>query len=143
MAELDNCLQCGKLFVRALRPICQDCYNIEEEKFQLVYNFMKKRVNREATIPEIVEGTGVEETLIIKFVKEKRLRTSQFPNLTYPCERCGAEIVDGTICDQCSNEIANELTFQEELKAINARNEEEERKKIRTYYTIDRAKRNR
>ena len=41
MAELDNCQECGKLFVRALRPICQDCYNIEEEKFQTVYNFMK------------------------------------------------------------------------------------------------------
>lgn len=143
MAELDNCQECGKLFVRALRPICQDCYNNEEEKFQIVYNFMKKRVNREATIPEIVEGTGVEEILIIKFVKEKRLRANQFPNLTYPCERCEEPIADGKLCDKCSKQLVQELEFEDELESIDERNQQEERERVRTYFAIDRAKRKR
>ena len=143
MAELDNCQQCGKLFVRAIRTVCQDCYNKEEEKFQTVYNFMKKRVNREATIPEIVEGTDVEESLIIKFVKEKRLRTNQFPNLTYPCDRCGTQIADGKLCDNCSGELTKQLKFEDELESIDARLREEERDRVRTYYAVDNARKKR
>ena len=143
MAELDNCQQCGKLFVRAIRPICQDCYNIEEEQFQTVYNFMKKRVNREATIPEIVEGTGVDEALIIKFVKEKRLRANQFPNLTYPCERCGEQITDGKLCDKCSRQLVGELEFEDQLESIDERNQQAERDRVRTYYAVDKARRKR
>lgn len=140
MAELDNCQECGNLFVRAIRPICQDCYNKEEEKFQMVYNFMKKRVNREATIPEIVEGTGVEQLLIIKFVKEKRLRANQFPNLTYPCERCGEQIADGKLCEKCSNQLVEELEFEDQLESIDERNQQAERDRMRTYFAVDKAR---
>src|SRR5690625_6145315 len=78
MQELDNCANCGKLFVRTTRTICRECYKEEERQYEIVYNFLKQRANREATIPEIVESTGVKESLIIKFVREKRLRSSQF-----------------------------------------------------------------
>ncbi|SDC38116.1 flagellar operon protein TIGR03826 [Pelagirhabdus alkalitolerans] len=140
MGELENCPRCGQLFVKTMRNVCQDCYKEEEEKFQIVYEFMKKRVNRQATIPEIVEGTGVEKDIIIKFVKEKRLRSTQFPNLTYPCERCGTEIADGKLCDACSKDLTHDLKQQEELSAIEKRKQEEERAKQRTYFAVDRDK---
>lgn len=139
MGELDNCKNCDKLFVRTTSDVCPDCLKQEEKKFQIVYTFMRKRVNRQATVQQIVEGTGVEEELILKFVKERRLRASQFPNLAYPCEKCGAMIQDGKLCSDCSQEIANDLAFQEKIDQVQARNEESDREKARTYYTIDRS----
>src|SRR5690625_7876288 len=86
MIELGNCAQCGEVFAKSLRDICPRCYREEEEAFEIVYRFLMKRKNREATMNEIVEATKVKEELIIKFIKQKRLRTSQFPQLAYPCE---------------------------------------------------------
>jgi len=136
MGELANCANCGELFVRMTRPICQKCFQVEEEKFQRVYNFIKKRVNREATITEIVAGTGVEEDLIIKFVKENRLRTSQFPNLAYPCDRCGKSITEGKICSSCSQDLARDLEREDEIAKLEQKNVEE-KKRTQTYYAVD------
>ncbi|WP_017470762.1 TIGR03826 family flagellar region protein [Amphibacillus jilinensis] len=137
MGELENCVNCGKLFVRLSRPVCQDCYKEEEEKFQIVYEFMKKRENRQATVLEIVEGTGVEEELIIKFVRENRLRASQFPNLTYPCDRCGQQIKEGKLCSDCSTDLSKDLKKQEEIETLKERQKAEERERQRTYFAVD------
>lgn len=141
MGELDNCSNCGKLYVKVVRNVCPDCIKEEEKKFQIVYDFMKKRINRQATIPEITEGTGVEEGLIMKFVKEKRLRSSQFPNLTYPCEKCGEQIQDGKLCSACSKALTSDLTYQDNIDSVKARNKAEENKAA-TYFALDKNKRN-
>ncbi|MDY0405084.1 hypothetical protein P5G51_006450 [Virgibacillus sp. 179-BFC.A HS] len=109
MAELANCSRCGKVFAKQIRDICQDCFKQEEEDFRKVYSFLKTRTNREATIKEIVVNTGVDEDIIMKFIKENRLRRSQFPNLAYPCERCGKNIVTGRICSSCQYELEADL----------------------------------
>ncbi|WP_138419483.1 TIGR03826 family flagellar region protein [Aquibacillus sediminis] len=134
MGDLANCPQCGALFVKGAIQVCRDCYKKEEAAFRTVYDFLKQRKNRQANIPQIVEATGVEEEVIMKFVKEKRLRPSQFPNLSYPCEKCGASINDGIICEKCADEITSDLQKQEEIDALSQRNKEQEAKKARTYY---------
>src|SRR5690625_3781024 len=116
MQQLGNCAQCGAVFAKGIRDICQKCYREEEEAFQKVYRFLTKRKNREATIPEIVNQTGVEEELIIKFMKQNRLRASQFPKLSYPCDRCGVAIVEGRLCGSCSSEIQSGLRQHQELE---------------------------
>ncbi|PXW93008.1 flagellar operon protein (TIGR03826 family) [Streptohalobacillus salinus] len=140
MGQLENCPRCGDLFVKTTRDVCQKCYKEEEEKFDIVYRFMKKRVNREARIPEIVEGTGVEEDLIIKFVKEKRLRVSQFPNMTYPCERCGKEIAEGKLCASCSGELTGDLKQLDSIESIKRQREKEDNK-AQTYFAVDKGRR--
>ncbi|WP_067843241.1 TIGR03826 family flagellar region protein [Amphibacillus sediminis] len=140
MAELDNCLNCDKLFVKTTRSICPECYKEEEQQYQIVYEFLKKRSNRQATIPEIVKATGVEEQLIIKFVKEKRLRTTQFPNLAYPCEKCGTMIDEGKLCSSCSSEISQDLAKEIELEAIADKRAKEKTEKVRTYFAVDKVK---
>lgn len=136
MQSLANCPRCGNVFVKSLREICPSCYKEEEEAFEIVYQFLKKQQNREATIHEIVEATEVEEELIIKFVKEKRLRTSQFPKLAYPCDQCGEPITSGKVCTQCSNELLKALETHD---AILAKNEalKEEQTRANTYFTLD------
>lgn len=136
MAELANCNNCNEVFVKTVRDICQKCFEEEEKDYETVYRFLMKRKNRQATIMEIVEETGVDEDLIIKFIREKRLRTTQFPNLSYPCDRCGDPINDGRICDSCSNEMIDALKHHEKVeKQVNQR-KEQETEKVNVYYTL-------
>src|SRR5690625_3210791 len=105
MADLKKCKNCGEIFASLSREVCPDCYHIEEQAFQHIYRFLKHCKNREATMMEIVEATGIKEELIMKFLKENRLHTSVFRNLAYPCNRCGARITNGNWCKRCVSEL--------------------------------------
>src|SRR5699024_12769202 len=83
VSELANCVRCGDVFAKQTRNTCPDCYKEEEEAFDKVYRFLRDRKNREATLDEINRATGAEKDLIIKFRKERRLRTSVFQTLEY------------------------------------------------------------
>ncbi|MFA1821339.1 TIGR03826 family flagellar region protein [Virgibacillus oceani] len=131
MAELANCARCDTVFIKEIRDICQNCYKEEEKAFETVYQFLRQRKNREATMVEIVEATGVEESWISKFIKEKRLLTSQFPKLNYPCEKCEKPIVRGRLCTSCSEEIKEDLKLHEKQQL------QESEKKKKTYYMFD------
>lgn len=139
MAELANCTRCDAVFVKSIREICQNCYKEEEKAFDTVYRFLRVRQNREATLLEIVEATEVEEELIIKFIKEKRLRTSQFPKLAYPCEKCGGNILSGKLCAACSKELINDLE-QHEKREIRKNELKEKVKETQIYYSIEQRK---
>lgn len=133
MPELDNCPKCGRLYVRNLHGVCDVCRKEEDKLFDKVYQFIRKRENRTATIPQIVEATGVDEDTIMRFVKEGRLRSTQFPNLGYRCEKCGTIIQKGVLCQSCSSSLQTDLkqhTFEELSKR-----RREEAEKRHTYYT--------
>lgn len=133
MGELANCSRCGTVFVKSARDICQSCFRQEEKDFDTVYAFLRKRKNREATLSEIVEATGVEEILITKFIKEKRLRTSQFPKLSYPCEKCHAPIVTGKICDACTEKLKSDLDIHDKIEE---KSNEKSRENENVYYSF-------
>ncbi|MEN8701716.1 TIGR03826 family flagellar region protein [Bacillus infantis] len=123
MAELSNCPICGELFVRnQFREVCQSCWKDEEMAFETVYQYIRKRENRAATIVQVENATSVDEDLILKFIRTGRLKITQFPNLGYPCDKCGAIIREGKLCTKCKDSL---------IKGINAHNEEEERKRER------------
>lgn len=132
MAELANCSRCGKVYVKTIRDVCHDCYKYEEEAFQKVYTFLREQRNREATMVEIVDQTGVEEELISKFVREGRLRPSEFPKLTYPCERCHSPIQSGRYCKSCMDELKKDLEIHEEQEK-----KAEERKRENIYVSFN------
>lgn len=134
--ELKNCETCGAVYVDPIRTICRDCYNKEEAAFNKVYRFLSKKKNREATISEIVSATEVEEELIIKFMKQNRLRASQFPKLAYPCENCGIDIVEGKLCVNCSTAIKKNLA---EFHEIEKREEQHRKEQQTVYYTFNKS----
>lgn len=135
MAELTNCPNCNEIFVKSqFRDICQNCWKEEERAYEKVYQFIRKRENRAATMVQVVEETEVEEEVILKFIKTGRLKLTQFPNLGYPCDKCGAIIREGKICDKCIETLRKELeihTMEEER-----RKEIEKRDKQKTYFTM-------
>ncbi|PID21919.1 hypothetical protein CSV61_06790 [Sporosarcina sp. P3] len=133
MAEVRNCPTCGGMFnYTGLRDVCGTCAQAEEQMYETVYRFLRKRENRAANIDRIVEVTGVTSELLYRWVRKGRLQPALFPNLGYPCDKCGALTSTGKICAKCTEEIQSDLrTFDaaEELReAIKA----QERG---TYYT--------
>ncbi len=130
MAELTNCESCGKLFVQVTTPICPSCRKELDQKFDVVWKFIRKRENREATVTEIHHATDVEERLIFQWIKEGRLHVKDFKNLNYPCEMCGAPTTTGSVCESCHNKVTKDLA-----EAAFDDSKQDETKKYRTYFT--------
>ncbi|MCI1858728.1 MAG: hypothetical protein LKI80_11280 [Sporolactobacillus sp.] len=117
MAELANCRNCGRLFVRTSSPYCPDCLREQNKKFDRVYNFIRRREHRKATVAEVHEATDVETDLIYEWVREGRLTTTAFPNLGYPCKSCGKLITRGTLCDDCRRKLERDIATERKEQA--------------------------
>ncbi|MFE4140622.1 TIGR03826 family flagellar region protein [Peribacillus sp. YIM B13472] len=116
--EVFNCPNCNSLFVMTkFRDVCDACYKEEEAQYDKVYAYIRKKINRTASMMQVVKDTGVEETLLIKFVRAGKL--AQFPNPGIPCERCGANIKSGRLCGKCGDSLRSDLqAFENEEKRL-------------------------
>lgn len=137
MAELSNCARCGEIFVKKLHDICQSCQKELEQAYQVVYQYLNNREHREATITEIAEATGIKKEMIISFIREGRLRPSQYPKLAYPCDRCGADITKGRLCADCAEELKTDLERYEKWKQ---KRQPQIKEYDRTYYAVNKHK---
>ena len=110
MAEIRNCPSCDAFFnYTGVRDVCHSCAQKEEELYQIVYRFLRKRENRAATVERIEEATGINKELLYKWVRKGRLHPTVFPNLGYPCDNCGRITNSGKICDKCKESIKSDL----------------------------------
>ena len=117
MAELRNCPSCDGFFnYTGVRDVCVKCAQKEEEMYQVVYRFLRKRENRAANVERIEEATGVDKDLLYKWVRKGRLHPAIFPNLGYPCDNCGKITNTGKLCESCSKTITNDLKTFEAVK---------------------------
>jgi len=98
---LANCRECGKLFLKISSDICPECQKKEEEDFNRVKDYLKENPN--AKIAEIMEGTGVTETRINKFIRAGRL------SIKPTCESCGKAIDSGRLCPECRLKLLREV----------------------------------
>lgn len=88
----------------------------EEDIFSELHHFLLRKNNRQLTNDEIVALTGISSDLLYKWVKTGKLKTSIFPNLGAPCERCG-KITQAKICVNCASTIVNTLKQEEKDEA--------------------------
>jgi ribosomal protein L32 len=56
--------------------------------------------NDDANIAQVSEATGVEEKIILEFLREGRLELKE-PSIDLTCERCGKPITSGRMCKEC------------------------------------------
>lgn len=104
MAELRNCVRCGKIFAYTYNPICNKCLEEDEEEFKLVKEYLYE--NPGAIIPEVSDATGVSVEKIMRFLRDERLEiNSENSNLVLECESCGRPIKSGRFCEECKNNI--------------------------------------
>lgn len=127
MGELSNCPICNTLFVKTqFRSVCDACFKKEETAYETVFKFLRKRENRKALLHEVVEETGVAEELILKFIRNGRIQISNFPNLGYPCEKCGKVIREDRLCESCKTDIHKQLNQMDQVEKISERNKSQE-----------------
>lgn len=108
MADLRNCPRCGKLFAYIGRSICNRCIEQEEEEFKLVKEYIYN--NPGATVFEVADATEVSVDKIMRFLREERLEiSSDNVNLILECESCGTSIRTGRYCQQCRDDLTNEM----------------------------------
>lgn len=134
MNELNNCPNCQALFVKnQFRDVCDTCYKKEEAIYNEVYQYIRKRENRTATIIQVVKATGVDESLLMKFIKTGKLRIASNPNLGYACEHCGSIIREGNFCVSCREDLRADLERHERDEALHKEIEERDGRQM-TYY---------
>lgn len=97
--ELKNCPGCGKLFACISRNLCPECIAQEDEMLSVIQCYLDE--HRNATISEIIEGTGVPGEKIVSLLQDGRLVAAGATCLL-SCERCGAPISYGRFCSACS-----------------------------------------
>jgi len=66
-----------------------------------------------------VKETGAHETLIKRLIREGRFEQMGI-KMSYPCEKCGAPIITGKLCQSCNDAIKQELQATQE-KAMKAK----------------------
>lgn len=109
MGQLTNCPRCGKVFVQTMRNICPSCYEAVEQEYEVCSAYLRKKENRQATINDVSEETGVSTQQIYDFIRQGRLSVKDNPNLGIPCESCGTLITRGRLCHGCASQFRNEF----------------------------------
>lgn len=108
--QLENCVLCGRLYLKSYTDFCLDCYKEIEADFKKVDAFIKDEANREATLEELSEATDVSEKRIADFIRDGRIYGEDFPNLGYPCAHCGTVIKRQVLCNSCYQEFSSEIS---------------------------------
>lgn len=108
--QLENCVLCGRLYLKSYTDFCLDCYKEIEADFKKVDAFIKDEANREATLEELSEATDVPEKRIADFIRDGRIYGEDFPNLGYPCAHCGTVIKRQVLCNSCYQEFSSEIS---------------------------------
>jgi hypothetical protein len=72
MSGVEACRECGRLYGFLPRGVCVDCQDLREQRFQAVKEYLAD--NRGASILQTATETGVEEGLIVGWVREGRLQ---------------------------------------------------------------------
>lgn len=106
-ADLRNCSICGRLFAyQQGRVVCSRCRQQEEDQYMLVRRYVRDHPG--ATVFEVAEETGVEEEIILQFLRDGRLQSKGFAEVLQ-CQRCGVRIDSGKYCASCLRELDNQL----------------------------------
>lgn len=105
--DIRNCKRCGNIFNYEGSKICLNCRRKEEENFQIVKEFLD--INPGASVPVVVEETGVSMEQIMEFLREDRLEIRGEAGYVLQCESCGEKIPSGRFCPSCIHQLQTEI----------------------------------
>lgn len=85
---------------------CQECGKDSYDDYQTIRNYLDKVGN--ATAAAIEQNTGVPKRIIEYFFRDEYLEIPKNSPVRVPCEKCGAPIRTGTMCDACKSSKGND-----------------------------------
>ncbi|WP_353893751.1 hypothetical protein PRVXH_000512 [Proteinivorax hydrogeniformans] len=97
--KLGNCRKCGKIMYSNGYFMCSECKAEEYSSYKLVRDYVYD--NKGATVLEVAEATGVDKSVILRYVKEERLSLLDDRSILPRCRVCGAFVDNGEVCDSC------------------------------------------
>ena len=103
---IDTCNACGKLFPRAAMRLCTQCALVEENRFQLVRDYLVEHDG--AALGEIARETGVSSSDVRRFTDGGRL-----VEITTGLEACTCGGV-GERCRFCRSRLSNSFRKMEQ-----------------------------
>jgi hypothetical protein len=107
--QLDNCIICGRLFLKDHSDSCLNCYLEIEQDFKCVADFLEIEQNRYATIEEVSESTKVSVKQITEFLRDGLIFSEDYPNLGYGCAHCDKLIKRQLLCNECFIQFSTEV----------------------------------
>ena len=107
--RLDNCIICGRLFLKVHTDSCLDCFLKSEHDLESVADFLGIEKNRNATIEDVSECTNVSVKQIAGFLRDGLIFSEDYPNLGYRCSHCGKLIKRQLLCNECFNQFSSEV----------------------------------
>ena len=94
--QVNRCKKCGKeFFGNSTGGLCSDCYSKEEEKRNIVRQYVID--HQGASFDKVVEETGVSD----KFLRNMMSNGFFAANKKRECKRCGKVIKKGLYCSNC------------------------------------------
>ncbi|WP_237699988.1 TIGR03826 family flagellar region protein [Alicyclobacillus acidocaldarius] len=114
---LANCRRCGRLFNKTSHDVCPSCIHEEENKIAEIRDYLREHPL--ANIYEVSQGTSATYEEIVDLIRRGKLLLRQYPNMTYPCERCGAPTQSGRLCMNCAQELSSEIQMGERTYSAN------------------------
>ncbi len=109
MPDLRNCRRCGRMYnYIGGPPICLDCKNADEEVFKRIKDYLYQFPG--ATLSQVALDCDVSVEKIKMFLREGRLEITDGANIILECERCGKSIKTGRFCNECQNQLHNDIT---------------------------------
>ena len=102
---IPRCKTCGKECHDKYRRLCQICKNKEESLIEKIQKFVKYQPK--ATIKEIAAFTGVQETIVNRFIRESRI------SVAINCSNCGKQIDSSesqNLCYNCKRQLLKTMT---------------------------------
>lgn len=96
-----RCRRCKALFepTSPNGQMCPNCVVQEEERYQLVREYVKDHPG--VSISEVSDVTGVTTPRILTYLKQERLELSSGSAAVLSCKSCGANINTGMYCVNC------------------------------------------
>jgi hypothetical protein len=136
--EVENCPGCGNIYRKTTWSMCQDCKLEMEHELSKCSEFLRR--NRQTTLREVSEKTGVTEGKIVKYIKDSKLFIIDTPNVFYPCDLCNGDIRKGNLCIACRSKINTDI---DKMNIQEIQDKEKLRKDNQVSYKIsDRLKKN-
>lgn len=125
---LANCRRCGNLYNRVTRDICDACFKQEEEDLVKVQHYLRDQVKAGLSIEEVAEINEVDEEMIRKWIRDKRLilkgeLAGAGADDLDACEACGAPIVGGRLCISCRQQLGPSRPAATELSKESVKRE--------------------
>ncbi|MHB8063910.1 MAG: MerR family transcriptional regulator [Ruminiclostridium sp.] len=108
MPDARNCRRCGRMYnYIGGPPICIDCKNADEVIFKKVKEYLYEKPG--SSLSQVSMDLEVSVEKIRMFLKEGRLEITEGSNIILECERCGKAIRTGRFCDECQNQVSNDI----------------------------------